>query len=170
MTDGERIALAVVLSLAVHYLAARPLPTSTAAETIDLGPIEVGSVAVGTSLAPPIAVESPSSGSRDPAAEAYDRYLQARRSYVEQLSEAIHGRRMARANGERLAGNAVFAVTVGGDGRFGRVDMLRGSGEAALDADARRAVEAASGTVQRPTLLGRDPLTLTFVVKYQFGL
>ncbi len=170
MTDGERIALAVVLSLAVHYFAARPLPASTSADTIDLGALEVGSVAVGTSLAPPIAVESPSSSARDASADALDQRLQARRAYVEQLSEAIHGRRMARSSGERLAGNAVFVVAIGGDGRFTRVEMLRGSGETALDADARRAVEAASGAVQRPRLLGREPLTLTFVVKYQFGL
>ena len=62
MTDGERIALAVALSLAMHWVAVRPLPASTGADTIDLGAFEVGSVAVGTSLAPPIAVESPSSG------------------------------------------------------------------------------------------------------------
>lgn len=170
MTDGERIALAVTLSLAIHYLAVRPLPTSTSAEVVDLGALEVGSVVAGTSLAPPIAVESTPASPRDPAADAQDQRLQARRAYAEQLSAAIHDRRMARANGERFAGNAVFTVTIGGDGRFGRVEMLRGSGEAALDADARRAVEAASGTVQRPRLLGRDPMTLTFVVKYQFGL
>lgn len=170
MTDGERIAVAVALSLAVHYLAARPLPASTGGETIDLGAFEVGSVAVGTALAPPIAVESAGTSPRDASAEALDRRLQARRAYVEQLSDAIHGRRMARAESGRLAGNAVFAVEVTGDGRFGRIEMRRSSGEAALDADARRAVETASGTVPRPRLLGREPLLLTFVVKYQFGL
>lgn len=170
MTDGERFALAVALSLAVHWASARPIPEATTSDAIDLGAFEVASAAVGTALAPPIAVEAATPNARDPSADAADRRLQARRAYVEQLSDAIHARRMARASGGRLVGNAVFVVEIGGDGRFTRIEMQHGSGEGALDADARHAVETANGVVPRPRLLGRDPLTLTVVVKYQFGL
>lgn len=170
MTDGERLALAVTLSLAVHYALARPLPEATGSDVVDLGAIEVASAAAGGGLAPPIAVEAATPSPRDASAEAADRRLQARRAYVERLSDAIHAHRMARAPGGQLVGNAVFVVEIAADGRFTRVEMLRSSGEAALDVDARHAVEAASGVVPRPRLLGREPMSLTFVVKYQFGL
>lgn len=170
MTDGERFALAVALSLAMHWAIARPMPEATTSDVIDLGAFEVASAAVGTALAPPIAVEAVAANARDPSPDAADRRLQARRAYVEQLCDAIHARRMTRARGGQLVGNAVFVVEIGGDGRFTRVEMQHGSGEDSLDADARRAVETASGIVPRPPILGRDPLTLTVVVKYQLGL
>ena len=171
MTDGERLAVAICLSLTLHYFLFRPLPVADAtAEPIDLSTLHVVGTSVVTALAPPIAVEAAEVAAKEPAADAADQRQRALRAYLEDVSDAIHARRLAQAGDRQLIGNAVFSLAIAPDGRFSQIRLVHSSGEMALDADARHALDAASGVVGRPKILGSEFLSLTVTVKYQLGL
>ncbi|MDJ0932872.1 energy transducer TonB [Breoghania sp.] len=115
-------------------------------------------------IAAPLTLEEagPPQESREARA---NRRRKALAAYLEAVSDAIHARRMT-AVGDSAIGNAHFGLTIDGTGGFSNVRLLQSSGTAALDRDALHAVEAASGTVLRPAILGTRPLELNLRVKY----
>ncbi len=170
MTDGERIATAVALSVALHWAGLsgwRPEPPA-AAPGDDAAVVDIAGPETGVSLAAPIILEqAPPATPQDAAA---DRRRAALSHYLDLVSESVHARRRVGGTGRRLIGNALFRIVIDGDGRFAAIAMLRGSGDAGLDADADAAVHAASGSVARPRILGDGALVVTLAVKYQSGL
>jgi TonB family protein len=170
VTDGERIAAAAVLSVALHWalLAGwRPEPpVPPPGEDVLL--LDLSGPDTGISLAAPIILEQALPAA--PQDTAADRRRDALVRYLDRVSESVHAHRRTAGEGRRLIGNALFRIVIDGDGRFVAVAMLRGSGDARLDADAEAAVRAASGTVRRPRLLGDGALAITLAVKYQSGL
>ncbi|MCW2309612.1 TonB C-terminal domain-containing protein [Rhodobium gokarnense] len=170
MTDGERIAAAIAISLAAHWLILGGFPaTETEMAGDDMIVVDFSAPDVAMSLAAPITLEEQAPARESSAARA-DRRRRALNDYLEDVSDAVHARRMAAGAAGALAGNARFALTIDAAGAFSNVHMLQSSGDATLDADARQAVLAASGVVPRPPILGSRPLALDLRVKYQYGL
>ena len=173
MTEGERIGTAIFLSLAFHYLVLGGFapPPKVEAAGDDLIVVDFAAPNVALSLAAPITLEEEAPAAEEPAQQASaDRRRQVLALYLDAVSEAVHAHRQASGSNRGLAGNARFAVTIDGQGGFHDVHLLQSSGDTTLDRDARHAIEAASGTVPRPGMLGRQPLHLDLRVKYQFGL
>lgn len=109
----------------------------------------------------------------EPSGEAERRLAQRRReamnAYLEAVDDAVHAHRLDA--GERdLIGLCSYAFEIGADGRFRNIELRSGSGRADLDRAARRAVEAASGQVKRPAILGDSPILVVIEVRYQYGL
>ena len=179
MTDGERTATAVVLSLALHWLVLNgwkaDTPTTAETEADDIVFVDTSGMEVGISLATSIALEQsvlpagPMEKTSTDAAAA-ERRREAMARYLDQVSESIHARRRITDAGRNLVGNSLCRIVIESDGRFSSVEILRSSGDAALDADATKAVRAASGTVPRPRILGGKAIAIALPVKYQFGL
>ena len=179
MTDSERTATAVVLSLALHWLALsgwKPVTIAMVeAETDDLVIVEHSSMEIGISLATPITLEQsvlPAAPTENAsaAAAAAERRREAMTRYLDQVSESVHARRRVSDAGRHLVGNALCRLVIESDGRFSSVGILRSSGDAALDSDAMEAVRMASGAVPRPRILGGQAMIIALTVKYQFGL
>ena len=178
MTDGERTATAIVLSLALHWLALsawKPVTIAMAeAEADDLVIVDHSSMEIGISLATPITLEQsvlPAAPTENAsAAAAAERRREAMTRYLDQVSESVHARRRVSDAGRHLVGNALCRLVIESDGRFSSVGILRSSGDAALDSDAMEAVRMASGAVPRPRILGGQAMIIALTVKYQFGL
>ena len=179
MTDGERTALAVVLSLALHWLVLNGLKsggmTMAEAGTDDVVVVDTSGMEIGISLATSITLEQnvlpavPTENSSTNAVDA-ERRREAMTRYLDQVSESVHARRRIVDAGRHLVGNALCRVVIESDGRFSSVEILRSSGDAELDADATKAVRTTSGTVPRPRILGGNAISIALTVKYQFGL
>jgi TonB family protein len=179
VTDGERTAAAVVLSLALHWLVLNgwksvPMTTDGAA-TDDMVVVDTFGMEVGISLATSITLEQtvvPAAPDEKTSvnAAAAERQREAMTRYLDQLSETVHSRRRIADAGKRLVGNALCRIVIESDGRFSSVTMLRSSGDAQLDADALGAVHSISGAVPRPRILGGKAIAIALTVKYQFGL
>lgn len=171
MTDGERLATGIAVSLGLHALLLGGIVRPAAHDTgTDVTIVDIALPESGLSLAPPITLEEAAPAADPAQPDVADRKRAAMQDFVEAVLRAIHARRMAENAGERLIGNASFAVTIAADGRFSDVLLLRGSGNDALDRDAAHAVAAASGSIPRPPILGGRPIRLVLTVKYQFGL
>lgn len=175
MTDGERIATAVAISLALHWAALSTWQVNAspvvADEEITFN-IDLSGPDIGVSLAAPITLEQAASApaQNDEAAAAADRRRTAMLQYLDQVTDAIHARRRIEGRGGGLIGNALFRIVIDANGRFADVVLLRGSGDNRLDADAIEAVRAASGAVPRPRILGNGAIAVMLAVKYQLGL
>jgi len=170
VTDGERIATAVAVSLACHYALLFGLPTPKPAEgTAEPVVVDLTHADVDLALAAPITLEQ--AAPAEPAQpDAADRRRTALGHYLDALSEAVHAHRLAIGAHGRLIGNATFRVTIDSRGRFARIALVQGSGDPTLDADAFRALRDSDGTVRRPGVLGAAPMVITLTVKYQYGL
>ena len=179
MTDGERTATAVVLSLALHWLILNgwkpDAPTTGGSETDDIVVVDTAGLETGISLATSISLEqsvlpaAPIEKASTNAADA-ERRREAMRRYLDQVSESVHARRRIADAGRHLVGNALCRVVIENDGRFSYVEILRSSGDAELDADAVKAVRTTSGAVPRPRILGGNAIAIALTIKYQFGL
>lgn len=179
MTDGERTATAVVLSLALHWLILNgwkpDAPTTDRAETDDIVVVDNAGMEIGISLATLITLEqsvlpaAPIEKTSTNAADA-ERRREAMTRYLDQVSESVHTRRRIAEAGRHLVGNALCRVVIESDGRFSSVVILRSSGNAELDADAVKAVHSTSSVVPRPRILGGNAITIALTIKYQFGL
>lgn len=179
MTDGKRTTTAVVLSLALHWLALNcwkpDASTMDEAEIDDIVVVDAGGIEIGISLATSITLEQsvlPAAPIEKKSANAADaeRQREAMTRYLDQVSESVHARRRIVDAGTHLVGNALCRVVIESDGRFSSVEILRSSGDAELDADATKAVRTTSGTVPRPRILGGKAISIALTVKYQFGL
>lgn len=170
MTDGERIAAGAAASLFLHFClltghfgVQEPPDTFRAVLEID-----------GDSLAQAPApkqgtgISSASPQTKEEAEEA-DRKRRAYLHYLDAVDEAVHARRLE-GGAEDLIGVAVCGFDILADGRFSEPSLLKGSGDARLDAAALRAVRSAGGTVRRPAILGTDVIRVSLEVKYQYGL
>ncbi len=171
MTDGERLAVGLAVSLAVHWLILGCLAPPRAVESgpgLDMTDFLLPEAEV--SLAAPLTLEA-AAGPANPDQEAADRCRQAVQRYLEEVRQAVHGRRMVVSDaGRRLVGNAAFTLRIARDGRFEAVTLASSSGQALLDQDALQAIHAASGLIPRPPCLGPAPLAVAITVKYQYGL
>ncbi|MGE4528482.1 MAG: TonB C-terminal domain-containing protein [Rhodospirillaceae bacterium] len=170
MTDGERIAAAVAVSLTCHYVLLfglpSPAPVDGGAEPVI---VDLTHADVGLSLAAPITLEQ--AAPAEPAQpDAADRRRTALVQYLDTLSETVHAHRLSVGAHGRLIGNATFRIVVDGRGRFASVSLVGSSGDPTLDADAFRALHESDGAVRRPGILGIAPLAITLTVKYQYGL
>lgn len=172
MTDKERLIVALLISLALHYVLLGGLKAPRRETPSDgLLIVNLARPNVGVSFAAPMTLEQIEEQPVDPEQDAADRRRAALSRYLDDVYRAIHDRRMrAASDRSNLVGNVLFSLTIDGDGVFRDISMLRGSGESELDRDAEQAVHAASGAVPRPRLLGRSPLNIRVAVKYQFGL
>ena len=179
MTDGERTATAVVLSLVLHWLVLNgwkpDAPAIAGSEIDDIIAVDTSGMEIGISLATSISLEQsvlPAAPMEKTSADtaAAERRRGAMTRYLDQVSEAIHARRRVSDTGRLLVGNSLCRIVIESDGRFSSVDILRSSGDAALDVDATAAVRAASGVVPRPRILGGKAIAIALPVKYQFGL
>ena len=179
MTDGERTAIAVVLSLAVHWLVLigwkTEAPRTAGPEPDDIVVIDTSGMEIGISLATSITLEQtvpPAASTEKTSADAAaaERRREAMTRYLDQVSESIHAHRRISDAGRHLVGNALCRIVIESDGRFSSVAILRGSGDVELDADAMEAVRSTSGAVLRPRMLGGNAITIALTIKYQFGL
>ncbi len=101
--------------------------------------------------------------------EAADRRRAAFLRYLEDIDDCVHAHRLD--GGETgLIGVAKYGVTVLADGTFTDLVLLSSSGSAKLDEAAARAIQAASGRVKRPAIIGTEPVPVLLYVKYQYGL
>lgn len=179
MTDGERTATAVVLSLALHWLFLNgwkpDTPTLAGSETDDIVVVDTAGMETGISLATSITLEqsvlpaAPIEKTSTNSADA-ERRREAMTRYLDKVSESVHARRRVVDAGRHLVGNALCRVVIENDGRFSSVEILRSSGDVELDADAVKAVRTTSGTVPRPRILGGNAIAIALTIKYQFGL
>lgn len=172
MTDRERLAVGLALSLAVHWLVmGASLPEADGGHevifTADLAPPEAA-----VSVAAPMTLESlaPEPSVDKAARDAALRRKLARQRYLDGVIRAVHDRRLVVPTARSLAGNVLVSFVIGPDGGFSRVRLVRGSGDPAMNADALQAVRAASGVTPRPGILGRRPMPVSMAVKYQYGL
>lgn len=179
MTDGERIATAFILSLAVHWMAVEGLGCKEpdVQHVSSDEPVFVDDVSLpesGISLASPITFEQPAfllpQEAVSAEASAAERKREALFAYLDQISTAIHARRKISGEWHRLVGNATLRLLIDRAGRFVAVDLIRQSGDEQLDSDALQAAHSASGFIRRPGILGSSPIQISVVVKYQFGL
>ncbi len=92
--------------------------------------------------------------------------------YLAQVHSAVEKRKFQPpgANFRGVIGNALYAFTIDGQGRFKGVRLLRSSGSDRLDQSALTAIQKASGRVKRPKIIGTQPIAMTLTVKYQYGL
>lgn len=101
-----------------------------------------------------------------------DRQVQAEKWYLSQVRRAIEERKFL-SSGQRVAGligNVQYVFTITADDVFRNVRLVRSSGDVRLDSAARSAIQAASGVVERPALLGRRTFRLVVTVKYQYQM
>lgn len=173
MTDRERLCAGLAISCFLHWGAAHLAPGLVPQAGTDaqrLARIEMDSLAVAPvdGQAGGIGMEAPPPGYMEQS-RAADQRRRAFFDYLDAVAAAVHARRLDGGN-EDLIGVATFAFMSLGDGTFSAPVLRQSSGSAALDAAARQAIAAASGTVRRPALLGRGDIPILLQVKYQYGL
>ena len=171
MTDRERLAAGLAVSLALHWLLLGSLAPPRAVESGPaLAMTDFLLPEAEVALAAPLTLEAAAKPAT-PEQEAADRCRQAVQRYLEDVRQAVHGRRMVVSDeSRRLVGNAAFTLRIVRDGRFEAVQMASSSGQPLLDRDAAQAIAAASGLIPRPACLGAAPLAVAITVKYQYGL
>jgi TonB family protein len=77
--------------------------------------------------------------------------------YLDAVDDAVHAHRLD--GGETgLLGVATCSFIIGRDGAFSDIELFSSSGHPELDNAALRAVQAASGRVQRPAIIGQEPI------------
>lgn len=170
MTDTERLGTAISLAIFFHFLIALYQPPEREPlhilhlETIseDSSLLNAERVNPGTGISTP-------DNHNSAEAEQRDKRRQALLEYLDEVERAIHARRLSTGRPD-LIGTCLCSLTIFPDGKFGNVKVARSSGNPILDHDALQAIQAASGIVKRPQLIGSMPLEISFWVKYQYGL
>jgi TonB family protein len=171
MTDTERIAAGIALSLFVHFALLtghwrfERLPGPPSAVEVRL---DMESVAAGPAVKRGIRLGSPSPQAQEEARIA-DLRRKAFLRFLQDVDDAVHaGRLQEGASG--LIGAAEVGFTIFKDGTFRNIRLISTSGRPRLDAFALRAVRAASGKIRRPAIIGYEPIPVNLQVKYQYGL
>ncbi len=181
MTDGERITMALVLSVAIHWSVLASLHPAEKEEPVFsdetiLVDLPLSGPELGLSLAAPIVLEqdtaapTPTEGTQSADAAALAHRREVLNHYLDQISQTVHTKRRIAGVGQTFVGNALVSFTIATDGSFQDIYLRRTSGIDALDKDALGAVRAASATLPRPNILGKTDIPITLAVKYQFGL
>lgn len=175
MTSARTIWACVVISLCLHWFALErhwahaPEP---AGESIVI-PADFD-LSVGASSGTGLALEqgfSPDTEKTDHEDTLRRLRRQALKRFLAQVHGAVEQRR--RPPGSDLAdliGNARYRFHIRPDDTFSEIVLLHSSGNPKLDAAARRAIESASGAVERPALLKGQSWTIVITVKYQYSL
>jgi len=70
----------------------------------------------------------------------------------------------------QLIGNIKLAFDIKSKGQFNHIRIIRSSGDALLDQTALNAIVITNGKYQRPQWAGYQPISVVFVLKYQYGL
>ncbi len=175
MTDAQRLAVCLLISLCIHYLAGSINLRHEVVSGTGLDIRQNQSIAppIALSVALPLSLDS-FQGEESCAANKEttpDERRQALKNYLEKVTREVHARRGSSLPATRAqAGNSLFSLCVDGQGCFYDIHMIRSSGQPALDKASLRAVQAASGVVTRPASLGSGPLRISLDVKFQFGL
>ncbi|WP_272701443.1 energy transducer TonB family protein [Desulfovibrio sp. Fe33] len=96
---------------------------------------------------------------------------QALKRFLAQVRSAVERRRLLPGRDvSHLIGNVRYRFRIQPDDTFADIAMEHSSGTPELDDAARRAIEAASGTVKRPAILKGPSWTIVITVKYQYAL
>lgn len=169
MSDAAKIGLWVSLSLHALFLILAGGTAGEAAGGKQFVRLSAESLdAIVTAESGALALGAFTSGASDEAKLA-ERRREAYLQYLEDIAAEIHSRRLdfGRTN---LIGIAVFAFSVDERGAFRDIRLTASSGKPELDRVARLAIEASSGRVRRPKLLGSDPIAVVQEVRFQYGL
>ena len=169
MTERECLLTGIALSLFAHFCLLGEIGQREQPETVGkYVSVTLSSSAVTAERGSGTGIAQASS---DQLAdhEAADRRRAAFLRYLEDIDDCVHAHRLD--GGETgLIGVAKYGVTVLADGTFTEPLLLASSGSARLDEAAKRAIEAASGRVKRPAIIGTEPVPVLLYVKYQYGL
>lgn len=171
MPSNDALKIGIWGSIGIHLVAllllggGKELPVSgndfirISAESLDAVVAgEAGGVAIGSI--------GPQNTSEQKLAEERRRvYLQ----YLDDVSSEIHSRRLDFGHTD-LIGIAICTFFIDETGRFVSVRLLKSSGHPELDRVAMMAVEAASGRVKRPKILGNSRIGVAQEVRFQYGL
>lgn len=172
MTEREALWTGVGLSLFIHFLLlshtpdAPERPAFSAVVRMDM---ESSAAAAGRERGVDVVAAVPRESRESEEAGAAERKRRAFLRYLDAIDEAVHARRLD-TGGSELVGVAVYAFLARADGAFTELELRSSSGDPRLDASARRAILAASGTVRRPAEIGPEPVPVMLEVKYQYGL
>jgi TonB family protein len=171
MTDTERIAAGIALSLFVHFALLTghwrferlPGPPSAVEVRLDMESVRGRPRReTGHPVGLPVSAGAGRGAHRDLRRKAFLRFLQ-------DVDDAVHaGRLQEGASG--LIGAGEVGFTIFKDGTFRNIRLISTSGRPRLDAFALRAVRAASGKIRRPAIIGYEPIPVNLQVKYQYGL
>ena len=168
MTDSERLWTGIALSVFLHFA----LTLAHGPEAEDRPVFKAVLEMESDSLYRPESVRTGTGvqqlSQQNPGeAEKIDRKRRAYLRYLDEVDGAIHARRL---DGRDYIGVCLCAFTIGPDGTFSDISLVRSSGDKGLDAAALRAVHLASGVVKRPDIIGFDPIHVSLHVKYQHSL
>lgn len=170
MTEKERLWTGIAVSLFAHFVAlTTQLPNDPARHTVHtVVNLNVSSSARALGNAPGLGVDAlPPQDEKE--ANAADMRRRAFLEYLDAVDDAVHAHRLD--GGETgLLGVATCSFIIGRDGAFSDIELFSSSGHPELDNAALRAVQAASGRVQRPAIIGQEPIPVVLDVKYQYGL
>lgn len=172
MTEREALWTGVVLSLFVHFLLlshAPGPPDQAAFSAVVRLEMESSAASARRERGLDVAAAAPGEKRDAEAARAAERKRRAFLHYLDAIDEAVHARRLE-TGGTDLIGVAVYTFLARADGTFSEPALRSSSGDPRLDASARRAILAASGTVRRPAEIGSEPVPVILEVKYQYGL
>lgn len=169
MSDQERLGAALAIAVFVHFMGLQAHWTQS--EAVSSGQqtlvVELSAVAVPSQENGVMALDSLQEPSPEDAAA--DMRRKARQTFVEEVSQAIHARRLLEGHAQ-LIGVALYSFVIDASGAFTDITLQQTSGKPELDRAAFRAIQAASGVVKRPTLLGTGTLQCIVPVKYQYTL
>lgn len=169
MNDSERLWAGIALSVFAHFLLVLYTPRTEHTPS--------SSLALQTVLEAPVVTSQGKGalqlGHRTASQDAEHRLADARRKafahYLQAVDDAVHSHRLDFGKTD-LIGVAKWQFTILADGSFTAPLLVCGSGSAALDETARRAIIAASGTVKRPAIIGTEDILMTLDVKFQHAL
>ncbi|MFW5488048.1 MAG: TonB family protein [Desulfovibrio sp.] len=171
MTDGQRLAVCLLVSLCIHYFAGavhfRHEEKMGSGKLVEQTQTSAPNVILSVGL--PLTLRK--AGQPTDEGTTPDERRQALKSYVEKVTREVHTRRkITHWHLQNRAGNTLFSLQVDEQGGFHAIHMTRSSGVDALDNAALAAIRATSGVVPRPSCLGRDTLAIALDVKFQYGL
>ena len=175
MTPRQLLSLCVVGSFFFHIWLVQQ--TWTAEPLVSDGYIvvpmdfEVAASKPSDALALEQGIEEPSEA--EDCEEAAQRLMRlAVKRYLKEVHAAIEHRKFLPGNGDlsKLIGNVLYSFHIRPDDNFTEIRLVRSSGDASLDAAARRAIVAASGVTKRPKIIRDQQFTVSITVKYQYSM
>lgn len=169
MTDSERMGTALAMALFAHFAflyVEMPTMQANHAVTNHVTELETSSFTV-QDVVEGIALEAAPSPSA--AQDAADKRRSVRQVFLEDVSAAVHARRFTQGD-TSLIGFAIYSFIIDEKGFFSAIHLEQSSGHKDLDTAAYAAIEAASGLIKRPSILGDDAIQLILPVKYQYDL
>jgi len=175
MSSRQTIWTCLVISLCLHWFLLQPKwghPAAPSGESIVI-PVNFDiSVAAGGGTGLALEQGPPPDDEKTEHEDTIRRLRrQALKRFLAQVYAAVeHRRRPPGSDLSDLIGNVRYQFRIRPDDTFADIAMQHSSGDPRLDAAARKAIEAASGTVKRPDILKGRSWTITMTVKYQYRL